>query len=446
MELMKRLVPGGVFAGAVMVLLALLSILPISTQAQNAGNKAVYNSNSTPTCCTYSSASIDASVFSGDICQQIYTAVHTLQAASAAGGVVDARGISSNMTCGSNETPWLKSGVYLNQPSTILLPAGTITISLTWILPYSTRLIGEQTATGELATTIVASGVSASPMIQFGDSHCPSPACTGISVESLTLNGSGNDVIGIQNQNSQFQSYVDHVLLYQILGTGLQVSGSASNSGPYSNITFDTGTAAGAGYTTCVQINGVSGTRGLHGITCKSEINNATNAILLDASSNSIGDVRILGFDNGIVVGSQATAKSNVLFNIYGDTTGEAGQVINVIKISTNATDLSIMGVANAGGVGTNTIADQLTSTTLADSRVAMYALGKPGLGGSGYFRFTTSPNATTWAVGSNGPSGGCTASNYGSLYSSAPNSGSGLLWVCENSSSGPTWAAVPLL
>lgn len=41
------------------------------------------------------------------------------------------------------------------------------------------------------------------------------------------------------------------------LGTGLAVSGSANNSGPYSNITFDTGGSSGLPATVCASINGV---------------------------------------------------------------------------------------------------------------------------------------------------------------------------------------------
>ena len=34
-------------------------------------------------------------------------------------------------------------------------------------------------------------------------------------------------------------SYVDHVSLYRISGIGLSVNGTANDSGPYSEITFD---------------------------------------------------------------------------------------------------------------------------------------------------------------------------------------------------------------
>jgi hypothetical protein len=426
------------------VLLAWFLASPVTSHAQMAGNKAVYDASGT-NCppCLPSTASVDASVVTGsDICQQIYNALQSIP-----GGpkVVDARGITTAASCSSSETPWLKSGIYLNQASTVLLPAGTITVSSSWILPNGTRLMGTQTATGGPGTTLLASGLSNnSAIIQFGDGHCGSTPCTGITVENLTLDGNGaTNIIGILNQNSQFQSYVDHVSLYQILGTGLKISGSsASNSGPYSNITFDTGTFAGASGTVCAQINGLTGTRGLHDITCISRLNNAFNGILLDASNNSLEDVRIMGFDNGVLIGSLASAHGNVLFNIYGDTSPQSGPVVNVIDISgSTVSDLAIMGVANAGGPGTLTIRDNLTRTFLVDPVVAMYSLGRPGQGGAGFSRFTTSPNEASWSVGAGSPAPStCTAQNRGSLYSNTSSSG-GLLWVCENAN--PLWQQV---
>ena len=82
-------------------------------------------------------------------------------------------------------------------------------------------------------------------MIQFGSAppFCPiarsGPVCTGIALEHLTLDGQGQAINGIANAESQANSYVDHVSLYRILGIGLSVSGTANDSGPYSNITFD---------------------------------------------------------------------------------------------------------------------------------------------------------------------------------------------------------------
>ena len=48
-----------------------------------------------------------------------------------------------------------------------------------------------------------------------------------------------NPSTGTSNAESQANSYVDHVSLYRISGIGLSVTGTANDSGPYSNIIFD---------------------------------------------------------------------------------------------------------------------------------------------------------------------------------------------------------------
>jgi hypothetical protein len=157
-------------------------------------------------------------------------------------------------------------------------------------------------------------------MISFGLSSLCTSGCTGISVENLTLNGEGQSIDGIDNGFSQDSSYVDHVGLYQIRGTGLLVESSANNSGPYSNTAFDTGSFAGVGSTVCAPINRLSGTQGVHGLSCTSESTDANAAVLLDSFNNLLEDVRIAGFYDGICVGANANAQSNVLINIIGDT------------------------------------------------------------------------------------------------------------------------------
>jgi hypothetical protein len=441
---------GGVSVARWLALIAWFSMWPAHLQAQTQtypGDNVAYNAQDSE---TYSHAFIDASTLTGaDICAQINAALLQLSNATkypayGEAGVIDARGINPSAQCSAS--PW--AGITTPPSSTILLPAGTIVISQPWVLPPHTDLIGEGNNIGS-GTTIQAcvsssrgcAFSSGSNIIQFGSSSLCTSTCLGISVENLILDGQGQTVNGIANPISQDLSYVDHVSLYQILGIGLSVTGNANNSGPYSNIIFDTGTAAGDPSTTCAQIKGVTNTRGLHGITCISRTMDAENAILLDASNNSLEDVRIIGFVNGIVVGSQATAKSNVLFNVYGDTLAVGGgPVINVIVVSgTTVTDLSIMGVANAGGTHTFTISDALTSTELTDPYVAMYVLGRQAGGATGYSRFTSSPNTATWLVGTGAPSGTCTSSAAGSLYS---NTGSGTaLYYCPLN--GGTWHGI---
>jgi hypothetical protein len=258
----------------------------------------------------------------------------------------------------------------------------------------------------------------------------------GISVEKLNLDGQGQSINGIVNQNAGDLSYVDHVNLYQILGTGLLISGGASNSGPYSNITFDTGVLGGNSSTVCVQLSGLTGTHGIRGLTCHAETHDPNAAILLDSSNNSIKDVTITGFFDGIVVGSNAAAQSNVLMNINGTTKNPCGATcptpITEIHVSSNNTvnNLAIMGASNSGGPGTNTIQDDMTTTTLEDPYVAMYVLGKSQ--GSGHPRFTTSPNTASWSVGPAAPTGSCASSAGGSLFSNTGASITGFaLWFC---------------
>jgi hypothetical protein len=185
----------------------------------------------------------------------------------------------------------------------------------------------------------------------------------------------------------------------------------------------------------CAQIIGLSGTRGIHGLTCVSTSNSSTAAVSLDSSNNSISDVLVEGFYDGIRVGLSGDAHSNVLSNIVGDTvviTGtQAPPTISVVHIVSGThlvSDLSMVGIRRTASG--STINDELTSTQLTDQSVAMYALGERG--GNGYSRFSTSPNTATWASGVGAPSGGCsTAANLGSLYSST-NTASGALFVCE--------------
>ena len=137
--------PASCWTVVVIVVILVIWFSPSSTRAdaQTAGNNAVYNSsgNCSPSSpCAGSSAFIDAFVLAGanDICATIH---NILQPATYSVAVIDARGISgSALTCASS--PWGSGTGYLNKPSTILLPAGTIVISSTWNLPMNTHLVG----------------------------------------------------------------------------------------------------------------------------------------------------------------------------------------------------------------------------------------------------------------------------------------------------------------
>jgi hypothetical protein len=452
----------------VVVLAGWFLALPATAVAQSQGNNAVYyQSGSSGTCCQGSGAFIDASAFSStnqgsDFCQRLnYILTHSYPSS---GAVIDARGLNSSitgfsMTCATGWTPWNNGSTFVNVPSTILLPAGTIVIPTTWVLPNKTTLIGvgdalpstssaSSTAIQACKQAINGCSFTGSDMIDLGTATlCPLigtiHVCNSVSVENLTLDGLGQTLNGIVNTNAQTGSYVDHVSLYQLLGTGLSVSSAANISGPYSNITFNTGTTyASLSSTVCASINGLVVTRGIHGLNCTSGSNTPLAAVLLDSSNNSIEDVRIEGFYDGIRVGANANAQSNVLVNVIGDT-DQALQsptpiiVVHITSAGNTVSDLSIMGANNAGGSpSTITIKDDLTGTSVTDTAVGVYALGRSKNGG--YSRFTTSTSAATWGVGSSAP--GSTTCSPGSLYSNTSGSPKAL-YACLVSTS--QWSGI---
>jgi len=327
------------------------------------GQDAVYNSSNQV---TNSPAFIDASMFASspppprNFCTVLNWVLNPVNnIVPAAGAVIDARGFNStntSMTC--TGTPW--NGIANPPPSTILLPATSgatpapIIISTPWVIPSNTHLIGEGDGIGSsAATTIQVSSPTFNPtagyILQFGSAS----GASGISVERLTIDGLGNAVNGIVNPNAGPNSYVDHVTLYQIRGIGLLVENNADGSGPYSNITFNTGSYAGTTATACAQISNVTsatnssasgGTRGIHGLVCSSNSPDAPAGVLLDSSNNTIEDVKVVGFYDGVLVGSNAPARSNVLVNVSDNTQACNGVCsrapVNMLKASaTNLAD-----------------------------------------------------------------------------------------------------------
>lgn len=423
------------FVGTVIVLVVCFSLFLARAQAQGSqGQNAVCTSTMLTGCAPTvgTSAFIDASMFKGKASTICGVLNYVLKTGFTAGAAIDARGLNStntSMTC--TASPW--AGITSNPPgSTILLPAGTIVIPATWFLPSGTHLIGQGDTAGSGTTLQASSTFSGTAMVQFGSSTWCSAGspCSGIGIEKLILDGQGKSIVGIWNQLAQTQSYLDHVSLYQILGTGLEISGTANNSGPYTNINFNTGTNFIAGSSTvCAQINltGSGGTHGIRGLSCNNVTSNLANAaVLLDSSSNSLKDVTILGFSDGVLVGSNAAAHGNVLVNVIGDTPSTLIcnpncrlPVINAVHISNvgnPVTDLVLMGISNVTGGGTFTLHDDVTSTQLATSQdpyVGLYVLGNAANGG--HARFTTSSSVPTWASGTSTPSASCAQ---GSLYS----------------------------
>jgi hypothetical protein len=248
--------------------------VPMSIWAQGTtGQNDVYDSGGNQ---KGSSAFIDASVFAANFTNPTFCSVlafilspsnHVLPPS---GGVVDARGLPGNtgtsMTCpASQPSPWYGlSGTI--PPSTILLPAGVISITGTWTLPDGTKIIGEgaggfttSTIPFVSTTTLQACNTSMNNNCQTSFSGtvmvrmCNSSTCHSVAVEDLSLDGqSVGSPVGISNTNSQELSYVNRVNLYRVLGVGLSISGSAYNSGPYSNIIYNTGSSTSP--STCAQI------------------------------------------------------------------------------------------------------------------------------------------------------------------------------------------------
>lgn len=291
--------------------------------------------------------------------------------------------------------------------------------------------------------------------------------------------------------------------------TGLTVTSNAGNSGPYSNLNIDalqetTGMCAGGLGTcqTCIDIE--AQTRGLHGITCIGTLAVAGNAdkdlttegdagIYVNFSNNTVEDVHIEGFFDGIEVGDTTSNVGNVvLANVVGAFGGDAkGETRNTIHIcgsdfmvssnqfgkclnypasgntpNGNVTILGATDLHNGGGAsysGSTSIQDDVTNTSIAAPvgaagttgvDTAIYALGAEVGGGSGGIsRFSTSPSPSgssangatmvpTWGVGQTSVSGSCNTP--GALYSNTP--GSSSIYVCKYNSGTPPYVWSPII
>jgi hypothetical protein len=438
----------GVVMGSLVFLWCSLS--PIRARAQ--GSNAVYGSGGKVS----SLAFVDASQYATgrDICQAMAAILIQYKRGTVTGVVVDARGFpptNGKYPCSVN--PW--SSTLSSDPGSnvVLLPSGTITVAAgyKWALPENTRLVG----LGPYLTIIQAgSGFSNELIDMGGTSICtgtPSVDCQGIVIEHLALDGGGNtNISGIVNDWSQELSRVNDVALTNMAGVGLSlgVVGSgvdANDSGPYSDIYF-----SGSG--TCAQITAT--TRGIRGLNCvmtaaspcTSGSSNA--AICLDAVNNTLQDVTVAmaggapqSFPDGILIGSQGSAQNNTLVNINGIGLGNVIHISNQTNSgqgncpSFNACDITAMGISNSES--SSTIKDDLTGTTLTDANIAMYVLGDQTLANPGFSRFTTSPNAQTWFIGTGTPSGACAA---GTLYSCTNSCSNGTIFACTG---GTSWVKI---
>jgi hypothetical protein len=440
-------------------------------------------------------ALVDASTYfvadNSDICAAIASVV-TQYNANSNGVVVDARGINaspgSSLQCASSPFKGVKS-VPQKFSITVLLPASTIAIETTWVLPSYARLVGEgqgMTVIQACKTTnaVCSSAFQSADLIDMGEANSDfcgltqssTYYCQGVGIEHLTIDGnnvtvSGQGVNGIVDEYAQELTYVKDVGIINIPkgGTGLWLATHyVGSSGPFSNIYY-----SGSG--TCAQIFdaqsdnlGIDNTRGIHGLTCTAPSNVSGAAIKLDGSHNSIEDVSISGFSDGILVGSQFSAQGNLIFNVtggpgvtklvhissaasvYGNcppgSLNQAGNPNGTNVSAQNVCDLTILGVTSAGGSGVYSIYDEITGSHLTDTNVGMYALGEQFSLGTpnffGYSRFTTSPNFPAWFVG-NSPSGG-TGCAIGSLYSVTSGTALHTLWGCVGNNGSGAWTNFP--
>lgn len=327
--------------------------------------------------------------------------------------------------------------------------------------------------------------------------------CTGISIEHMTIDGQGLLVNAIYNGYAGDQSYVNDVPLKGMALNGLfiaAVSGSgpppASNSGPYSNIAFTSAPNAlcfsPGNCPACVQLQ--VQTRGLRDFTCIGNPNTSVStgtgprgvaAIYVNASNNSIEDVHIESFWDGVEIGGTTSAPiGNVLLsNVDGATKGDNGNcdngnptepIVNLIHLcglnvptgrmaclltTAPVSDVTILGAKLQNGYGTSAvIEDDLADTaiTLPNAgnlfTVGFYALGEQVTGTGttlGYSRITSSaasaegnPPGTmisvpTWGIGNGPPNSPC---NAGTIYSNTAPAGPYTLYVCTSSGS---WAHI---
>jgi hypothetical protein len=441
----------------VLTMVSCFSLTAVSQQ----GNPYVASSSAAP---TWSTAYVDASAYcstagscgsSDDFCHVLYKALTT---SFPNAGVLDARGVDPSKTgsgCSSaNDTPFYNGTSYAGS-STVLLPAGTIKISGVWTLPQGTRLIGEggeDSASPQVQRTVIQAQNGLSPIIQMGSGS----GCIGTSIEGVIIDGMGNSsVSGITNPCTD-HSYVRRVTLYNILGTGLSVSGA--NSGPYSDITFDTTTKTTTSSTIGIYLQ--NATRGVQGITCTNTASgssyNATQGtcIKVAGAGNTVQDVRVEGLEFGVEV----AASNTVLLNIDGDTQPTTNNpTINVVKIDQGVADVAAIGISNSC-VSTSqcsstdyTLYDDSTSAppplyASTDPYVSMYVLGDriEVANQVAYSRYTTSSSTANWSVGA-APSGiptGTACPAPGSLFSNTNSSTSvQALYVCSAVSG--KWSAV---
>jgi hypothetical protein len=503
---------------ALVVLVGCFSLFPnrMAAQQGSAGQKAVFNSSQV----TGSAVWVDASAWwtSGvpDLCAYIKNKILTSAYGSSGhypnGTVIDARGLAYGLL--STPTPQIGCSVdpfgALQGPppsTTILLPSGNIQAEFTWHVPTNTRIVGDEQQTVIIAQSGF-NGGSNGYIIEMGGPNalgydlCPTNGyCNSVGLEHLVLGGNGLLTVGgIDNQYSQGGSYINDVVFQNFAMTGLSVGTGAVNSGPYSNIVFYASSCTQNSCPTPSCINLEAQTQGVHGVTCLGNIGtdviNQGAAIIVNASNNSIEDVHVESYWDGIQVGPSPPQNSpvvaNVLIsNVTGGTTGNAtgGATTNTVHLcGANPWDSTDFGSCASHGtlkdiIILQTMNDEVSTqytpftirTTVADDvsknaivgcqaskhygcptpiSTAIYVLGEADGGpATAYSKFSSSPATPngnysfkgssyvpTWGAGTLAPNALC--SPIGAVYSRTNVSGKSV-YVCTPQNGGQ-WATIP--
>lgn len=475
----------GIFVLAMFGALILFCASPGGMEAQtcpspSTGNNIVYAKCSGSTTTTGSTAFLDASAFSSlatatDLCSVLNYIYKNSSTLIPSGGVIDARGIAAGTCAGVN--PWATGASSPPPPTTVLLPTGTTTISVGWILPTETRIYGASRTN----TSIAAASGFTGTMIEMGSNsstYCPSVSgsyvCNGVVISDLEVDGGGLAINGIQNQYSQDGSYVSRVTFHWLESIALDIETSgANNSGPYTDLTpsaggscdnsgtctatpctgfdgFGTGCTAQNSNTACIKIGQGAQTRGIHGFTCTAGYLTAQpgfaavgpNAgVYLDGSGNTIEDGHFEGVKDGIVVGDSLAVTGNVIRNITGasSTGGTSGFNVNVIHIC-NPSIHTAPCSSTMGGASDLTLTDVQTYTT------GQNVLQDDETGPSAGTTFTVNGSGTSGGVGAGlglyvlGEGSSNTYSRFNSFWFYPSNSTSVPIWgYAANTTETPT-------
>jgi hypothetical protein len=519
MKISRALVFRWFFLGSLVLCGFVFSTVRVVAQT---GDKAVWTINGQNPTLAPSTAWVDASAFCAnngtngcktkDFCSMMFQGINQLISVSSSGGVVDTRGVlqipaqqEGNFQCKSNPFPLLQNN---SIPITVLLPAYTIELTAyngtgsgTWTLPNNVRLVGAGYETILLGASDCCSGA----MIEMGPPNsCQSPLYTGIAIEHIQLYTQGTGYGGIDNECAGTGSYVNDVQVSgfpntptNLGGTALTIGSGAIGSGPYTDISViaapggphGTNCGSGAPALSCVVLG--AQTRGLHGLTCLGSETTAGQGgvgIKVNASNNSIEDVHLESFFDGIEIGdTTASPVSNIFVsNIETGSTGTCSPSNTTTAVhicgptsanttnypvclnhgnSGSVTDVAMLGISNDTNEPVNSIQDDQTETIIdgcASTDCAspitsgMYILGRPDGGSTpGYSMFAINPASKsnfnnygpyativpTWGIGSTGGLTNTTCYTPGALYSNTSSGGG--IYVCTFTSGG-TWQPAP--